>query len=711
MHIQKCSLINFTTISVSIGYFSQFDCKKFIVKNGDISIIVDDVTINNNEVLIKLKNAIDIRKESTVFYDNISAKISYFHFYSSEEFDKAYYTDKELGAKYTKDYTIFRLWSPVASFVNLLLYENGDPAIEEEAKKYKMVEKNGLWEVKVKGNLKGLFYTYEIKVFDEVNEVVDPYAKSCGINGLRAAILNLKETNPKNFYSYKGPQVDHYNDAIIYEASIRDISIHPDSGIYHKGKFLGLAEENTVSSKGLSTGLSHILELGVTHVQLMPIYDFHYISVDERHPYKYNWGYDPQNYNVPEGSYATDPYNPFLRIYELKKLIKTLHKNGLGVIMDVVYNHVFHHETSNFEKIFPGYYFRQYDDGSYCQGTGCGNDTASERSMMRKFIIDSVVYWAEEYNLDGFRFDLMGIHDIETMNQIYEKLKSTGRKLIVYGEGWYLNTNIRDDQKANIYNSFKMKEIGFFNDKIRDTIKGSVFNIHERGFVSDNDATVDTIKFCAAGCALNIFGKPATFYSPEQNINYSSCHDNYTLWDKLKLSCPNATEEELKNMTKLADGIILTSMGVPFLHAGSEFCRTKGGIENSYNSADTINRMDWYEKGKYLDVMEYYKGLIKLRKEHKAFRMYDKDQVANYLKFLTGGRSCVAFILENHANGDIWKDIIVIYNGANHCNSVSIPDGTWNVVVNKESAGTDILETIEGSNLAVESTSMMVLYR
>ncbi|NLZ47951.1 MAG: type I pullulanase [Clostridiales bacterium] len=711
MYIQKCSLINFTTISVLIGDFSQFDYNNFIVKNGDISINPENVTINNNQVLINLKNAIDIKKETTVFYNDLSAKVSYFSFYSSEEFHNTYYTNKELGAIYTKDHTIFRLWSPVASFVNLLIYENGDPSVEGEVKKFTMVEDKGLWEIKIDGDLKGSFYTYEINVFGETNEVVDPYAKACGINGLRGAIVNLRETTPDNFYSYKGPNFEHYNDAIIYEANIRDISVHPDSGIAHKGKYLGLAEENTKSPKGVSTGLSHILELGVTHVQLMPIFDYSYLSVDERHPYKYNWGYDPQNYNIPEGSYSTDPYNPTIRIRELKELIKTLHKHGLGVIMDVVYNHVFHHETSNFEKIFPGYYFRQYDDGSISQGTGCGNDTASERSMVRKFIIDSVMYWAKEYNLDGFRFDLMGIHDIETMKQIYENLKSLGRKFIVYGEGWYLNTNLRDDQKANIYNSFQLKNIGFFNDKIRDAVKGSVFNIHERGFVSDNESTVDTIKFCAAGCALNIFGKPATFYSPEQNINYSSCHDNYTLWDKLKLSCPDASEEELKNMSKLADGIVLTSIGVPFIHAGAEFCRTKGGIENSYNSADTINRMDWYEKANFLDVMEYYKGLIKLRKEHKAFRMYDREQVANHLKFLPGARSCVAFILENHANGDTWKDIVVIYNGANHCNSVSIPEGSWNVVVNKNSAGTDIIETIEGSNVAVESTSMMVLYR
>jgi pullulanase len=711
MQLLRCSLINFTTISLFVDDISQFDYKKISVKNGEVSILVDDYTAYGNEITLKLKSTVDIKFYCIVSYDDLNQNVNYLSFYSSRDFHNKYYTEEKLGLDYHKDSSTFRLWAPAAAFVNVLIYESGDFSLPEKPKKYTMTETNGLWESKVKGNLKGYFYTYEVKVFNEVNEVVDPYAYACGINGLRGAIVDLKETTPAGFRAYKAPEIENYTDAIIYEVNVRDLSIHPDSGIKHKGKYLGLAEEDTESSKGVSTGLSHILELGVTHVQLMPVFDYSYLSVDERHPYKYNWGYDPQNYNIPEGTYSTDPYNPTARIYELKKAITQLHKNGIAVIMDVVYNHIFKFEISNLEKIFPGYYFRYFEDGSPSNGSGCGNDTASERSMVRKFIIDSLLYWATEYDFDGFRFDLMGIHDVDTMTEICESLKTAGKKLMLYGEGWYLNTNLKEDQKANMYNSFKMKEVGFFNDLIRDTVKGSVFNMHESGFVSDNDRTVDIIKYCAIGCSLNSFNKPATFYSPSQSVNYSCCHDNYTLWDKLKLSCPTVSEEELKAMNKLADGIVLTSMGVPFLHGGSEFCRTKDGVENSYNSTDTVNRMDWNRKSKFMDVFEYYKGLIKLRKEHAAFRLYDRAQVADHIEFLPSGRSSAAFMIKGNANNDIWKDIIVIYNGAGHVNNIAVPSGQWQVVVNKHRAGTEILETIEGSTVSVEATSMMVLYR
>ncbi|WP_139905505.1 type I pullulanase [Clostridium thermarum] len=711
MQLLRCSLINFTTISLFVDDISQFDYRKLTVKNGEVTILTDDYTTYANEIILKLKSMVDIKFHCIISYDDLSKSVSYHSFCSSKEFHDKYYTEEKLGVDYHKEGSTFRLWAPASTSVNVLIYESGDFTLPEKPRKYPMSDTNGLWEARVKGNLKGYFYTYEVKVYNEVNEVVDPYAVACGVNGLRGAIVDLKETNPTGFRTYKAPEINNYTDAIIYEANVRDLSIHPDSGIKHKGKYLGLAEEGTESSKGVSTGLAHILELGVTHVQLMPVFDYSYLSVDERHPYKYNWGYDPQNYNIPEGTYSTDPYNPTCRIYELKKAITQLHKNGLAVIMDVVYNHIYKYEDSNLEKIFPGYYFRAYEDGSLSNGSGCGNDIASERSMVRRFIIDSLLYWATEYDFDGFRFDLMGIHDVDTMTEICEKLKSTGKNLMLYGEGWHLNTNLREDQKANIYNSFKLKEAGFFNDLIRDTIKGSVFNIHDKGFVGDGEGKADTIKFCAVGCSLDWFNKPAAFYSPSQSINYCSCHDNYTLWDKLKLSSPYVSEEELKAMNKLADGIVLTSMGVPFLHAGSEFCRTKEGVENSYNSTDTINRMDWHRKSKYLDVFEYYKGLIRLRKEHRAFRLYDRAQISDHIEFLPGGRSSVAFMIKDHANNDTWKDIIVIYNGAAHVNTILIPSGQWHVVVNKHKAGTEVIETIEGGNVSVEATSIMVLYR
>lgn len=710
MQLQRCSLINFTIISIIVDDISQFDIKKIMVKNGEISILIDSFSTKNNEIILRLKSEVNIKLFCSIYYENNAYSLSYLGFYSTEEFHQRFYTDEELGIYYTKDQTTFRLWSPAATYVNLLIYENGDPELQEKPRKYKMIEKNGVWEVKVRGNLKGCFYNYEVKVYNNTDEVVDPYAMACGINGLRGAVIDLKSTNPPGFAMNHGPVIHNYTDAVIYEVNVRDISVHPDSGIKNMGKYLGLTEENTVSSRGVNTGLSHILELGATHVQLMPVFDFAYQSVDERHPYKYNWGYDPQNYNIPEGSYSTDAYDPCSRIAEFKKAVNHFHKHGIGVIMDVVYNHIYKYQQSNLEKIFPGYYFRQYDDGTYCDGCGCGNDMASERSMVRRFIIDSLLYWVQEYHIDGFRFDLMGLHDIETMHMISEKLNGTGRKIMLYGEGWYMNTNLRDENKANMYNSYKLKQIGFFNDSLRDVLKGTVFNVGDKGFVSGKEGLEDAVKFSVLGCSVNAFNRHAAFLSPQQCINYSSCHDNYTLWDKLKLSCPEASDEELKSMSKLADGIILTSMGVPFIHGGSEFCRTKNGIENSYNSTDAINRLDWHRKYDFMDVFDYYKGLIALRKSHSAFRLHDSAQVKEHVEFIYSGRCSAAFIIKNHANGDTWKDIIVIYNGSRDTIFVPLPQGIWNVVADKQNAGTESLYCIHDSVAAAESISMKVLY-
>ncbi|MDP4090068.1 MAG: type I pullulanase [Bacillota bacterium] len=710
MQLLKCSLINFTIISVFIDDISQFDPKKILVRNGEVTILVDKLSIKDNEIILYLKSEVNIKLPGSVSIYNASLPINYYPLYSTDEFNLRYYTDEELGIQYTREHTLFKLWSPAASYVNLLLYESGDPDSPEKPRKFKLQEKSGLWEVRVRGNLKGYFYTFELKVYDDVHEIVDPYARACGINGLRGAVIDLKETDPPGYIHHAPPHFDSSTDAIIYEINIRDLSIHPDSGIKSKGKYLALTEENTATSKGISTGLAHILELGATHVQLMPVFDYSFKSVDEKHPYRYNWGYDPQNYNIPEGSYAADAYNPCSRVYELKKAINALHKHGLSVIMDVVYNHIFKYEDSNLEKLFPGYYFRQNDDGTYCNGTGCGNDIASERPMVRKFILDSLLYWAREYKIDGFRFDLMGILDVKTMNEIGEKLGAGGLGLILYGEGWYMNTNLKDEDKAGMYNSHKLEHIGFYNDSIRDAVKGSVFNSLERGFVSGTPGLEDTVKFNLMGCSIDAFGKSAIFTSPGQCINYSSCHDNYTLWDKLRLSCPEASEEELKHMNKLADGIILTSMGVPFIHSGADFCRTKNGIENSYNSTDAVNRMDWHRKHHYLDVFEYYKGLIALRKSHSAFRLYDSRQIREHMEFIYTGRNSTAYILKNHANGDPWKDIIVIYNGSRDTVYVPLSQGNWNVVVDKFNAGTEPLYCINDNNVSVEPISMKILY-
>jgi pullulanase len=380
--------------------------------------------------------------------------------------------------------------------------------------------------------------------------------------------------------------------------------------------------------------------------------------------------------------------------------------------MDVVYNHVFNLEKENMEKIFPGYYFRFYDDGTPVNGSSCSNDTASERPMMRSFIVNSVYYWAKEYHLDGFRFDLMGLHDVTTINAVREKLNTLGRPVMVYGEGWVLSTLLKDEFKANQQNAQKMPHIGHFNDTIRNSVRGSVFILEEKGFTSGKEGLEEAIKHCVVGCTDYFDSGSSLFSTPDQSVNYVSAHDNNTLWDKLKLSNPEEDEESLKAMQKLSNAIVLTSQGIPFLHSGEEFCRTKNGDENSFKSPDNINWLDWERKSQYLDVNEYYKGLVKLRKEHSSFRMNNVSQIRKHLEFLINTpRNAVAFIIKNYANNDAWKDILVIYNGNRGNVNIDIPEGCWNMVVNKHKAGVETLEIVNGTKISVEGTSMCVLYR
>jgi pullulanase len=698
----NAEVIEFNKIKLIHKETFNLDTKDFNIKNGDRNIEILEAYHINGFMILQLMEELDLRHECFIEYSNTKIKAIYRDIFSTEEFNKRYFTDVELGYIYNRNNTTFKVWSPAACSINLLLYKNGDPELKEESRRMPMTEENGLWSLTVNENLKGMFYTYEIHVYGETKEAVDPYAKALGINGLRGAVIDLQETNPVDFAGDVSPKLDSFTDAIIYETSVRDISMHPDSGIKNKGKFLGLSEENTKSSKGLSTGLNHILELGITHVQLMPIYDFSCASTNERDAIKYNWGYDPQNYNTPEGSYSTNPYSPMTRISELKTLIKTLHEKGLAVNMDVVYNHVFNLETENLERIFPGYYFRFFENGKASNGSGCSNDTASERLMMRKFIVDSVYYWAKQYHLDGFRFDLMGLHDVTTMNAVREKLNTLERPIMLYGEGWILNTMLAEDLKANQLNSNKMPHIGHFNDTMRNAVRGSVFIREEKGFASGKVGMEETIKICVSG---------SVFQTPDQAINYVSAHDNNTLWDKLKLSNPEDSEETLKSIQKLSNAIVITSQGIPFIHSGVEFCRTKYGVEDSVRSEDKVNWMDWDRKAEFIDVFEYYKGLCKLRKEHNAFRMNNAQQIKKHLEFLTDmPKNTVGFILKNYANNDTWKDIIVIYSSNKENVNISIPEGTWNIVGDKYNVGTTVLRTFTGNSVEVECISMSVLY-
>lgn len=700
MKIFKAVPEKFNTLRISVDDFTQFRPYNFRVQNGNHQLSIKNYSIIENDILLSLNEEINIKYTCFLSYEYLSEKVWFFPLFSTKEFDDRFYHDVTLGAIYNKDYTVFRIWSPAASNIILLLYDTAERLDSENLRRFTMKENNGLWSTLIKGDLQGLFYNYEVTVYNEVSEIVDPYVKAVGINGIRGAIIDLEKTNPEGWKNDKSPELSHYTDAIIYETSIRDISINSNSGVTHKGKFLALTEENSVSDKKISTCLNHIKELGITHIQFMPIFDFSYTSIDEKNPYKYNWGYDPQNYNVPEGSYSTNPYDPCCRIFELKKMILYIHKNNLSVTMDVVYNHIEDTITSSFKKIFPGYYFRFLDNSTYSNGSGCGNDTASEHSMMRKFIVDSVLYWAKEYHIDGFRFDLMGLHDVDTMNLVRKKLNELKRVIMLYGEGWNLDTPLDKNIKATDSNSNKLSPIGFFNDKIRDCIKGSVFSAQDKGFATGKLFMEDMLKRCIS----------SSFLSPYQSINYVSCHDNYTLWDKIDLSCSTESFEDKKNMVKLCASVILTSQGIPFIYSGEEFCRTKYGDHNSYNKPDSVNWLDWDRKSNFMDIFYYYQKLINIRKSHPAFRMVNSEEIQKNLTFLGNmPNSIVAFIFKNHVNGDLWKDILVIFNANKDSVSINLPEGPWNIALYSNSnVNSDI---ISGTNMVINRISSCILFK
>lgn len=629
------------------------------------------------------------------------------------------YDGKNLGLTYTKTASTFRIWSPSATAAQLLFYKEGtggDPVNTIDLTK----SEKGTWLIKLAGNWKGKFYTFKVKVNDEWStEVPDPYTKATGVNGKRAMVIDLKETNPAGWETDKSPAFSAKNntvDAVIYELHIRDASINANSGIQQKGKFAGLTETGTISNDGLSTGLDHIKELGATHVHLLPFFDYN--SVDESKPEKkqYNWGYDPLNYNVPEGSYSSNPSEGVNRIKELKQMIAAFHKKGLRVVMDVVYNHVADVKTSSFNQLVPGYYFRHKKDGSFSDATACGNETASDLPMMRKFILESVLYWTKEYHIDGFRFDLMGVHDIATMNLVSKSLHQIKPTILLYGEGWTAGTSpLADSLKALKKNAYLLDRIAVFSDDVRDGIKGSVFDEKDRGFASGQSGTEESVKFgITAACGhpqvdLNKvnYSKEAYAASPGNTITYCECHDNNTLWDKLNLSCKDASKDDLKKMQQLALSIVLTSQGIPFLHAGTEFLRNKKGIENSYNAGDSINAIDWHLKKKNHDVFLFVKKLIAIRKAHPAFRMTTAALIKNNIHFNEDApRGTIAYSINGNAMKDNWKKINVAFNGTNEEKIISLPKGNWKVAIDSEGSRKQ-----RSANLILAPYSAIILFQ
>ncbi|MEI7500679.1 MAG: type I pullulanase [Bacteroidota bacterium] len=634
-------------------------------------------------ILIILLSGAILYFQQCLFAQKITSSLAYDPYK-----DYPVYLGNDLGVSYSKTGTILKIWSPPAQEMKLKLYKTslGNDMTEEIIC---MKDGDGVWQSKLEGDRKNIYYTFQAKINGKWNdETTDPYAKAVGINGKRGQIIDLSETNPADWENDKSPVLNNHMDVILYELHIRDLSIASNSGIKNKGKFLGFTESGTKNSHGQSTGIDHIAEMGVTHVHLLPTYDFCSVDESKLNVPQYNWGYDPQNYNTPEGSYSTNPEDGKVRILEFKKMVQAMHQKGLRVVMDVVYNHTGQTYNSNFDQLVPGYYYRQWEkDGKYSNASGCGNETASDRAMMRKFIIESVTFWVKEYHVDGFRIDLMGIHDMETMNQVSAALRAIDPSIIIYGEGWTAGDSpLPEKFRALKKNAKKMNGVAVFSDDIRDGIKGNVFEGKSTGFASGAKDMAESVKFgiVASGehpqidySKVNYSKEPYT-KNPDEVINYVSCHDNNTLYDKLKISRPDASEEDLVKMHKLANTIVLTSQGIPFLHAGVEMKRTKGGDHNSFNKPDSVNRINWDWKYENSDLVAYYKDLVALRKAHPAFRMQKNEMVRKNLVFLpVNDTQLIAYQLKDHANNDSWQQIILIFNGSDREKNFVLPNGIW----------------------------------
>ena len=626
------------------------------------------------------------------------------------------YKGSDLGLTYSQKASTFKIWAPTATAAKLNLYKSDMGGTAARSIQMSRSE-NGVWLITLPENLKNSYYTFQVNIGNTWSEeVVDPYAKACGTNGLRAQVVDLNETNPAGWAQDTSPNFSTSNkqtDAVIYELHVRDASIHASSGIKNKGKFLGLAELGTKNSAGQFTGLSHIKELGVTHIHLLPFYDYN--SVDEtKAATQYNWGYDPVHYNIPEGSYSTNPSDGKVRIKELKELIKTMHSNGLRIIMDVVYNHTALTKNSNFNILVPNYYYRKRADGSFSDASGCGNETASDQAMFQKFMIESVVYWVKEYHIDGFRFDLMGVHDIETMNLISDTLHKLKPSIVLYGEGWTSGgSTLPEEKRAIKKNAAQLNGIAVFSDDMRDGIKGSVFNINDRGFATGNTSNSESVKFgiVAAGNHPQInynnvnYSKAPYTTGPAGLINYADCHDNNILWDKIELSFKDASIVERTKMHELAYAIVLTAQGASFLHAGTEFLRTKNGVENSFDKGDIVNGINWDLKTKNIATYQFIKNVIQIRRTHPAFRMQTAQQIASHVHFENNQPAgIIAYTINGAAVGDTWKKIWVAYNGSQSSQTLTLPKGSWKIGLSGKGSSKI------GNNFTLGGSSAVILY-
>ena len=615
---------------------------------------------------------------------------------------------------YAPEATTFKLFAPATAKVYVEYDAANDTEAVAKPKKVRMrLGKDGIWTATVRKNLN--HYDYNFIVDGRHSNGV--FAKAVGVNGTYAQVVDMKETDPEGWAQDKRPGVKSPADLVIYEMHHRDFSIDSSSGLQHKGKFLALTEPKAIS---------HLQELGVNAVHILPSYDFGSVDETQLDKNKYNWGYDPVNYNVPDGSYSTNPYDPTCRIREFKQMVQALHKAGIRVILDVVYNHTYDIEHSNFQKTYPDYYYRKVAENKYSNGSGCGNETASERPMMRRFMIESVKYWINEYHIDGFRFDLMGVHDIETMNQIRKAVDEIDPTIFIYGEGWSAGECAYPVEKLAVKaNTMQLDRIAAFSDDMRDALRGPFSDDTKGAFLAGLPGEEESLKFGIAGgidhpqvdmTKVN-YSKQAWTNEPTQQISYVSCHDDMCLVDRLKASVFDGKEQltdsqtaELIRLDLLAQTAVFLSQGVPFMLSGEEMLRDKKGVHNSYESPDSINHLDWNNLQRYPQVFTYYKNLIKLRKNHPAFRLGSADLVRRHLEFLPVQDCLVGFILKGHAGGDVWKDVIVLLNGSHESRIVDIPEGRYTVVGCDGIIDENGLGEVNGNRVVVDGQSALIIH-
>ncbi len=702
---------DFTTVSVFLteNWTEDNSLKVYNSKNEEVeaeSVEVDER--NPKKVNITFKEAVDAFDTYTVQLDGkYSYGVTVPDMYSTSAFEDEYnYDGDDLGSTWSKDSTTFKVWAPTADSVKVNLYESGTKGSADIITSYDMTSADkGVWEVKVDGDLNGKYYTYTAVFGDKSNETCDPYAHAVGVNGDRAMVIDLDSTNPKGWDKDSNPNSGmEYTDATIYELHIRDLSSDSSSGITNVGKYLGLTETGTTNSNGIATGLDHIKDLGITHLQLNPVYDYATVDETKLDTPQFNWGYDPKNYNVPEGSYSSDPYNGQIRVEEFKQMVQAVHNEGISVVMDVVYNHT-NSTDYCFNQLVPDYFYRPGSNGS-----GCGNDVATERAMVSKFIVDSVTYWAKEYHIDGFRFDLVGLIDVETIKDIRAALDEIDPSIILYGEGWSMTTT---PTKENVYLATQslvgsLPNFGMFNDTMRDALKGSVFNSTEKGYVNGLLSKASTIMKA-------ISGKVSWSSSAYQQINYASCHDNMTLWDEINSSNPDDSLDSKVKQNLLSAAIVYTAQGIPFILAGEEMLRSKPNSDgtfnsNSYNASDSVNSIKWdsLNDSTYQTVYNYYKGLIAFRKAHASLTMMDNTQ--DYYTFSEDlDEGVIAYSLAP-CDDEVSDGIFVVHNPGTAATTVTLPDGTWTICVQGDKAGTTSLGSASGT-ITVDAQTTTVLVK